>query len=176
MASPITPGGIAAQVILKAKTGFPRDDVVNTFHFRKADITPAWVDQANDVADTLESFYNEPHGAGANPVCWYISSLIERATGAGIIKVYDLGQPSPRVPSIWPLTLGAGAGSDNGLPTEVSICGSYKGTAPQPRRGYGRVFIGPLHSNVVLLESPHVHMNSQAVTAVVNAMRYLITD
>jgi hypothetical protein len=176
MPAPSTPGGILAQVVLKSDTGFPRDSIVNTFHFKIADPTAAIPDVEADIATALASFYNDQHHTGINQIRWYLSSTLDNGTVQAQVKLYHMTDAHPRVPVIWPWTLGASAGSDGGLPSECAVCISYKGTAPNPRRGYGRVFIGPLHSNAVLIEPPNIHMNTGMVSALQWGARYLIDD
>lgn len=178
MPAPATPGGILAQVVFASDTGFSRDSVVNTFHFRIADVTAAIPAIEDDIAATLVSFYNNTHGGtpASNELRWYLSSTLNNGTDAAQVKLYHMTDAHPRVPRIVPFTLGASAGSDAGLPSETAVCLSYKGTAPNPRRGRGRVYIGPLHSNVILLEAPNIHMNNQLVTSMTRAARFLIDD
>lgn len=177
MPAPPTPGGYAAQVVLNSDTGFPRDAAVNTFYFRRADITPSDAAVRNDIATTLVSFYNDVHGTSSNQLRWYLSSLLNQGTDACQVKVYNMNDAHPRVPYIRPFTLAASAGSDGGFPTEVAICLSFKSAAAlNPKRGRGRVYLGPLHSNVCTIDPPNVAMNGSTVLAFQHAAKFLMDE
>jgi hypothetical protein len=175
MPTPPLPGAYEAQVVLTSDTGFPRDSVVNTFHFDPVDITPPDIAKRAWIADTLISFYNDVHGTGSNQVRWYLSSTLNQGDLACSVKVYNMGDAHPRIPYIQPFTLAAPAGSDNGMPSEVAICLSFKSTeAANPKRGRGRIYLGPLHSNVVLLDAPNIRMNGATTLAIQHAARFLM--
>jgi hypothetical protein len=174
MPAPPLDYGIAAQVVLQSDTGFFRDAVVNTFHFRHIGNSSATQAEKDWVAATLISFYNDVHGAGSNQLRWYLSSTLDQGDNKAMVKVYDMGHPHPIPPDIYPFTLAPAAGSDNGLPTEVALCLSYSSSSLPTKRGRGRIYLGPLHSNVVNLEAPNVHVNPSAILAIQRAARYLI--
>lgn len=67
------------------------------------------------------------------------------------IKFYDRSDPTPRAPRYEETWNFAAAPSGNALPTECSLCVSFQANQvsgiPQARRR-GRVFMGPLNSNL----------------------------
>lgn len=177
MPDPATPGGLLATCTLQNDSGFFRDAIVNTFHFQRNGGTGQAPKADKDwVSERVMSFYNDVHGAGANQIRWYLSSTLNNGTDASFVKVYDMSDPHPRQPEVYPFTLGASAGSDNGLPFEAALCISYSTAFLHTRRGRGRIYIGPLHSNTVLLEAPNVGVNAQAITALKNGARYLMDE
>lgn len=125
---------IRAQVVLKGGSGLARDQFVNTFHF--AQLADAYEAQSAAVATALTAMYQS--------VDDYFS---ETVTNSAEIRTYDLGNPEPRVPSIFPLPLTVMT-SVFSLPQEVACCLSFRAAAPVTPRRRGRVFLGPLNVNV----------------------------
>jgi len=126
------------QFALQGDSGLPEDVFINTFHFAAADVTAV----AEDAAADLLKFYNDD-GGEAHKVSDYLGSALN---GDWSAKVYDMGDPEPRVPVY--TTDGSGIDvSSSALPSECSVCLSFEALPasgePQARRR-GRVFIGPL--------------------------------
>src|ERR1043165_3961004 len=133
-----------AQVIFQGASGLAEDTFVNTFHFGTSGgtVTPT---NASDIITRLTDFYNGTHSPGTSALGTELSSQITRASSQ--IKVYDLGDPIPRIPvatGTFPL---ASTGGSQVAPNEVALVGSYK-TAPAggiPLASQrGRFYLGPL--------------------------------
>lgn len=141
-----------AQVSFDADTGLPEDRVVNTWHF---DADPAvfpatGLADAQNIADMVEDFYTAiPSGAAAAVASLYSSEL----AGSAIINVYDLTQPTPRVPVLeHPFSFTPGV---NALPAEVAFCLSYQaipvaGISQARRRG--RIYLGPFSRSTTVID------------------------
>jgi len=129
------------QVAFDKDTAQPKDRCVNTFHYVDDNTTEAAV-AALFVAKLLEFYQVTPPGATQKVGAWMSVRLASTAT----VKVYDLADPTPRVPIVtipWAgLTWGATA-----FPSEVAACASYKaapvGGVPAGRLR-GRIYVGPL--------------------------------
>lgn len=122
-----------AQVVVPADTGLPEDVVVNTWGLDASIDVGTW--QASFMAAML-AFYDERNS--------YLSSLYQWT--AARVRLYNLADPTPRVP-IFDLPLGlTGTFALNTLPQEVALCLSFQGPklsgVPQARRR-GRVYLGP---------------------------------
>lgn len=168
MATPPIAGGLEAQVVLQANTAFSRDAVVNTFHFDRSGSSVPLATVLPLVRDALIAFYNTaPTGISANPLAYWISSLMDRSANVSKIKIYDLSASAPRVPTTYSFTLGTFASGDAGLPTEVSCCLSMK-TAMPVREQRGRIYAGPLVSQAVNLDPPYIHVAG----GLINTLRY----
>lgn len=174
MPLPPTPTGIFAQVVIPAGTGFSRDDCVNGFYFHTPGVATGTDAERDYVADTLVAFYNDTHSSGVPPLATFISSLMSRTANKAIIKTYDMNDSHPRQPRVRNWTLGAAASSDNGLPTEVACCLSFSTNEIHGKSSRGRVFIGPLHSQVIVLDPPNVHMNGSFTNSLRWAGRFLM--
>lgn len=120
-------------------TNLPEDVVTNTFHFIYEDGIGGLPVNANYVVlgNAIKAFYTSVYAALAMG-SWLNKSLCS-------MKMYDLTQPTPRVPkymTLAPLTTTQVGGS---TPTEVAICLSMAGdTIPgiNPARQRGRIFLG----------------------------------
>jgi hypothetical protein len=142
-------GRVAAQVVFQGTSNLPEDIFVNTFHFL-VESDPVTTADADRVQAALLSFYNTIHAPATSPLANSISDTVSRTANATTTKVYDLGEPAPRVPvKTYSWTLGTGAGSI-GLPNEVALCLSYQtdiGSGDNPRTRRGRIYVGPCQSN-----------------------------
>lgn len=151
------------QAVLPYFTKLPKDVAVNTFHFRTpGDDLPA---EAADAASRVKIFYNDSVASMTHPLAYYMSPVIDRTTGACVIKVFDMADTKPRTPIYqegW--TLGASA-STKGLPNEVAAVFSFQGARmsglAQSRRR-GRLFIGPLGEEALSFGSASVFPNLAA--------------
>ena len=129
------------QQTFEASTLLPEDAVVNTWHAECSS-------DANAIAWAafVRDFYGTDPTGFTESVEDYMSIYL---TGNVTEKIFDLSDPTPRVPvsiDTWTIVPNA---LDAGLPEETCICFSQKaayvsGINPQSQRG--RVYIGPLAS------------------------------
>jgi hypothetical protein len=123
------------------------DHVVNTFHFWKAGA--AEVGDPLSAAAAVTDFYNGL-GTGANlqnsKIGSYLSAWVQRSAE---LRVYNMADEKPRVPTIVPITLPAVAGA-GGLPEEVALTVTLKGNPPDTARRRGRIYVGPLITGAML--------------------------
>lgn len=132
---------VVVQSRFDSDSGLPEDDVVNTWHFRSAGVS---IVDTDNVFDMLDDFYTAVPTGLSSPLSAEFSADL---AGTGVHTMYNLSDPSPRVPvasrAINPFTPGA-----TELPREVSLCLSYHAAplsgAPQARRR-GRVYLGPFN-------------------------------
>jgi hypothetical protein len=166
MPIPEIDGHYSAQVIFKGLTGRPEDVYVNTFYFRDDSAVGTPADVADNLTANLQEFYNvTPTGAAG------LASLATRMPSNVIddeveVRVYDLGQPSPRYPitNFFNMT----GQVTSALPSEVAVCLSYVAGQNQPKQR-GRIYVGPLATNVVTVT------NGRAVVADNFAMSLLLS-
>lgn len=123
---------IRVQTTLHADTGLPEDVAVNNWYFETAAL-PEYTDDIPPLM-AVRDFYDSM----SNHLSPFLS-------GTATHKVYELNDPTPRVPRRTiddNITVGS-----SGLPNEVAVCLSYRGTYESGEinaRRRGRVFIGPL--------------------------------
>lgn len=158
-----------AVVKFAAKSGVPKDSVVNTFCF---DADPTDVGERSSVRTLLEAFYLTVPTGATHDINSLLSETVSKVANAAEIAYYDL---QPAVLSGGPMGSPVArsyftpdnTGSVGGLPSEVAVCLSFKAdyagdperipmppTGPEgddrPRaRLRGRVFIGPLNSTAM---------------------------
>lgn len=135
-----------AQVRLRRANNLPEDVIINTFHFSTAGATVTQAD-AQAIVTALTSFYTLPAAGSPNTLgAQYLSDLVSQ-TGHEI-RVYDMGDPPPRVPRVtasWNFT--AAMRTTNRMPAEVALVMSFSAASASggsPRRRKGRVYLGPL--------------------------------
>ena len=136
------------QRISLAKSGLPKDNIVNTFYFHRVTGSgPILVGEANSVMAELDTFFNTAVGGG-NAVRNYTAEITMAATRT-LHKCYDMDDVPKRVPIF--TANGANptpALTTQALPSECCCCLSFAGPqlsgTPQGRRR-GRVYIGPLN-------------------------------
>lgn len=155
---------------MHARSGLPRDDVQNVFHFIVGEIaTPVDANDAIDAAGFVSEFFHVEHVMGEGGLFRWISADISR-TNKPTIDVYHL-QPNPDPALPWlagsPIFSSSPPIVDNAIvttsmPREVAVCVSFHGdltnipqsipggppgpegdTRPAARRR-GRLYIGPL--------------------------------
>jgi hypothetical protein len=148
-------------ITLHHDSGLPEDDMVNTFHFVDATATTFVEDDAQDIATICENFYTAtPTGETSG----LDTMLSQQLSGTGTSKVYDLSDPTPRVPLFThSFSLTVGSAGTGGLPSEVALCLSYSAfpVSGQPAaRRRGRIYIGPLQNNTLT--------NGRPTTALIN--------
>jgi hypothetical protein len=137
------------QVTLQGKTGLAKDRFVNNFAMSKVGATDA---QIATAAALFPNFYkNGPSGGGAA-----LSSKLspEIATAGHTVKVYDLADPTPRVPRATVSWAFAAALGGTALPSEVAMCLSFQAapvSGQKQARRRGRVYLGPLNTTAMVV-------------------------
>lgn len=125
---------LASQVVLPFYTGLPEDVITNTFHWQSDGSTD--LEAAADlIVPRLEAFYDACYaetGCCDAYVTW----------GDAIVKVYNLSDPSPRVPEQRDLDLSPATPTDANIPTECSIVLSYHAVPPVTARRRNRIYLG----------------------------------
>lgn len=160
MAIPVITDHFQLQWAWQAPSGLPEDQFITTWYFRNDGIVG---NPGPTMATMVKAFWDSvPTGQGASIITRMPSSIVEAQ-----IKVYDLGQPTPRYPiheeTFVPTSVG-NAGTP--LPREVAVVQSYYGG--QGPRKRGRNYIGPLASAVIdedLQNVPRVEQLFQDVVA-----------
>lgn len=139
-----------AQAILKHRSGLPRDNVVNVFHFETATEGAA---EAEDAADLVAEFYETGDPAVGFPIAGVLGYQI--ASVGHEIRVYPVDEPTGRdyrgegMPPLFTRSMtfsGREPQVGRNLPSEVAVCLSYKNSSPStepPARRRGRLYIGP---------------------------------
>lgn len=147
---------LRCNVVLKHRSGLPRDNVTNTFH---VNARGPGQEVLESVAERIRDFYVEPtNEPNAFPLTrWYGPSV---ANAGHEVRVYPIntitgeslayeGAPPAYVETF---DLLGRVLPDNGEPSEVALCLSYKnvssGNVPQAQRR-GRIYLGPFTNNVV---------------------------
>lgn len=141
-----------AQVVLPYFSNLPKDVAVNTFHFDTEG--PNVLDDAEEVAQRLEIFYNESGKSGVHGLYYYLSPVIKRTNNACTIKVFNMGDPKPRQPILQETFKLEAATNTDGLPLEVAAVLSAQGdrvSGETQRRRRGRIFLGPLNAAAVTM-------------------------
>lgn len=125
------------------QSGNPRDVTVNTWAFESNSGSPVEAEWL-DIGAALAAFYSELEG-------WYS----EVVSGEAQIAIYDIDAEPPRTP-LFENTSYFDLGGGDPLPEEVAVCVSFRGVfvsgSPKGRRR-GRIYLGPLQSNVVIYDS-----------------------
>lgn len=125
-------------------SGLPEDRAVNVFHFSG---TGTYEADSTAAAAKVLDFYVGASGLQSTAISSFLSPWIQRTAE---LRTYDLSQPKPRVPTIYPIELSAVL-SNNGLPEEVALVTTFYGSPPVTRRRRGRLYIGPLNSSTVTI-------------------------
>jgi hypothetical protein len=121
------------------------DRVVNVFHFTTTD------DYAIGSAKCLNAVYEfyTQTTPGAGRIGELLSPWIQRDAE---LRSYQMTLPkNERVPTVYPMTLPTG--SAQGWPEETCLCLSVRGAPPAGPRKRGRIFLGPLNVDAVLVAS-----------------------
>lgn len=149
-----------AQVTVVIDQALPENYIMNTFYFDGDDGLTDSIYHAH-VEDMLTDFYQ---------------AIDEVVFGAGVggeatVKIYDMRDPEPRVPEHqFSIPLTPNAATD--LPHEVAICMSFAAdpiSGVNPQRLRGRVFLGPVANNQVVLSAGQPYITSAARTAIATA-------
>lgn len=154
-------------------TNLPTDVIVNRFHFESTGLLD---DQVADlIQDRLAAFYRGPYPATQSSRVNYIDW--QRAE----IRIYDLAQPTPRVPLVRSLQYGNAGTTGTTVPTEVACVLSWH-AAPVPgvrfQRLYNRIYLGGLLPSAMVLsatdEFPRIA--SGFVTQIIDAAQGLLDE
>lgn len=157
---------LRAQVVHKHRSGLPRDNVVNTFHFSTAAYTEA---SAETLAERVRDMYTTVVGANATALqSWFADSI---ALVGHEVRVYPIDEDTgldergPGQPPVWIETfdhIGRNLVAGMSLPAEVALCLSYKNSTPSgvpPAQRRGRVYFGPfVEKGDVLAEDATLHI------------------
>lgn len=147
---------IRVQRITMPKSGLPKDQTVNVFHFLMGvgTATPAGAD-LDQISTALDTFFNTPVGGGT-AIRVYIGETT-MATQRVTYKMFNMDDASPRVPIRTPVAANpTPATSAQPLPAEIAACLSFRGaviSGVAPARRRGRVFIGPLNTSALVIEA-----------------------
>jgi hypothetical protein len=134
--------------------------VVNTMHFESDDFGLSV--NGDGLANRIVAFYQAIGPLG------FSSTL----AGTGKVELYEFDDPKPRVPVITQI-FNHGKRS-SGLPAEVALCLSFRGSLTSggtPSRRRGRIFLGPLSSEISTAIQPNVDYRPSEtfLTATINA-------
>lgn len=161
------------QTSLPYFSNIPEDVVTNTLHFiyDSGGAAPGPT-QYGILAGHIQTFFNAVYAA-VGMGSWCNKSLFN-------VTMYDLQQPTPRVPvynALKPITVTT---STVAIPTEVAICMSFAGiTIPgiNPARQRGRIFVGGIATGIAngsVASFPNI--NSSVRGSLCTAMSALLTN
>lgn len=141
------------------------DDTINTWAFESNSLVPLTA-ELDAIRLALFDFYTA--------LMNYFSPFL---APSWTIKVYDIDQPTPRVPLVERDDFGPFSPTGSGaFPTEVAMCLSYRGVLvsgePKGRRR-GRVYLGPLSANAAYNESTGCRPSANLVSALSDAVQAL---
>lgn len=134
---------LRAQTILPMFTNLPKDVVVNQTHWLADEIDIE--DACDDIATMLTSFYTTVYGAASarvNYINW----------PAATIKIFNLAEPTPRVPYIRSLGFTTAGTGTSTIPTEVACVLTFRAEATSGvpfQRLYNRIYLGALPSTAL---------------------------
>lgn len=159
---------IRSQFILPHSTNIARDVVTNTMHWLGDGLAPLNL-QADEIADRLQAFYNTIYGTNDMMGGYLLPNDCQ-------VLVFDLDDPTPRIPEVRDVVITADTLSTSIVPAEVAIVLSYH-AAPEsgvPRqRLHNRIYLGGLGNGALVSASfntPKVSAaaRSQIATAATN--------
>lgn len=149
-----------AQVTFQDVSNLSKDRFENSWHF-----TGDGTNGANDVVEIihrLSDFYNGSV-ATADNVSRYLATSIN---GTATVKVYLESDPTPRVVrGEGSFVLGGQPSASQDLPESASVVLSYYSVSNTPRNR-GRVFLGPLNSQALEMDT-----NPRPAAAFLNALK-----
>lgn len=132
----------SVQARLRAASGLPRDDIVNTWAFSGAGLATEAL--AEEAVNRLGSFYAADIG-GQTVSGWLAGDLLE--PNGLQFSVYEITDPEPRAPIFEQLNTVITYSSAAPLPEEVACCLSFQAdpnSGQSQARRRGRVYLGPL--------------------------------
>lgn len=159
-----------AQVILPFFTNLPTDVVVNQFHFNIAADDP---DNGLTIYENLKTFYETAYGTTAASRASYVD------WPQAYVKVFNLDDPTPRIPyESPPLFAGAGTNAST-IPTEVACVLSFRAAAISGvrfQRLYNRVYLGALPSTAIIAGAADAfpRINPTFISSVISAAQGLL--
>jgi hypothetical protein len=125
--------------VLPMFTNIPEDIVMNTIHVEVA--TQDKFQTAANCEVFMKAFYEDAYGAGATNRVNYCDWLNMKC------RVFDLSEPSPRVPAeSLPLFTVQGTAASS-IPTEVAVVASFESNGLPGevyQRKYNRIYLGAL--------------------------------
>lgn len=134
---------LEAQVSFPMFTNLPRDVITNTFHFQSDAISDAAA--AALIGTRLGEFYNDVFTGGT-----FAASYVQWTLGR--VKVFNMADPTPRVPIIEVVSPIPLTSSSTNVPTEVAVVLSYHAdyTSGDPAgRLRNRIYIGGLANDAI---------------------------
>jgi hypothetical protein len=164
VAIPVIADHFQAQWIWEGPSGLPEDVYVTTWYFRGDGQLSTPADYGAIIETVLTAFWNQQNGTAPNK----ITDFLPDELGSCRIKVYDLGETTPRYPVYEAAVAGvAGQYGPTPLPYEVACVNSYyAGQGPRLR---GRNYIGPLGLNAI-------EASANGTPRVASALRTTITE
>lgn len=129
------------QAVFQGGTNLPEDRFVNTWHFDTGQDTGTTL---TTISAAMGAFYINggiPGQSSLSNVGQYISPFVNRAFQ---LKVYNLADGKPRVPTTMDMTLPAAVANNDGAAEQIAAVLSFTGSAPITRHKRGRIYLGPL--------------------------------
>ena len=132
---------IQAQVIIQATSNITADNSTNTWHFYSP--LPFDPDDNVNIVDMIKDFYSKSYDTGAT-VGSFLSPQVQPNAD---VKLYNMGDPTPRVPIFESSFSLSRPGSGTPLPQEVALVFSYQAqrqSGMSQARRRNRIYLGPL--------------------------------
>lgn len=158
-------------MILPFFTNLPEDVIVNQFHFEAVpDDTPL---VGSEIEIGLKAFYETVYGATAAARCAYIDWTRVQ------IKVFNLDDPTPRIPWLSGFLFTTAGAAATVVPTEVACVLSFHAepeSGVRFQRLYNRVYLGGLTTTQLTggAADEFPRISSTFITAISNAARNLL--
>ena len=131
------------QVVFQGGSDKPEDQFVNVWWFIGTGPTSA---DAPGIFSRLTSFYTQEPPGSEISIGASMSSYIRTPVQ---IKVYDMADEEPRVPTIGGFNMPSRAAGFTTVPEEMAVCMSFHTHPPITARRRGRVYLGPLNSTAM---------------------------
>lgn len=157
-------GFFRVQVTIPMDTGTPEDNIINVWHF---DSDQTFAEDADDVVGRLRTFYQAIDGI-----------IFPSRVGNASVKVYDLADPEPRIPGLEDTIVLSPDTNTAPIPNEVAMCLSMAAdpvSGVSPGRLRGRIFLGPISGNALVITGSRVRFTTTALEAVRDAAVTLAT-
>jgi hypothetical protein len=127
------------QVTLPTDSAIPEDYVTNTWHFFRTPAAP--ITDYDNVRDMLKDFYTTVPTGGGNALTSFFNQALD---GPAIVKAYNVGDPTPRVP-VYESTFTFNPTGTQQLPAEVALVFSFqaaRASGQSQARRRNRVYLG----------------------------------